>query len=70
MFHPDDLEHAFGVYLGAMQSGDDFSFEYRIKGADGILRWHMCQGRAHYGEDGQVRPLLLPRPRPSRSRTR
>ncbi|KPV73466.1 uncharacterized protein RHOBADRAFT_54689 [Rhodotorula graminis WP1] len=53
MYHPDDLEHAFGVYLGAMQSGDDFSFEYRIKGADGILRWHMCQGRAHYGDDGQ-----------------
>ncbi|GAA5842239.1 hypothetical protein JCM9279_002828 [Rhodotorula babjevae] len=53
MYHPDDLEHAFGVYLGAMQTGDDFSFEYRIKGTDGILRWHMCQGRAHYGEDGQ-----------------
>ncbi|GAA5904871.1 hypothetical protein JCM6882_003228 [Rhodosporidiobolus microsporus] len=46
-FHPDDLPSAFGVYLGAMKTGNDFFFEYRVKGADGKLRWHVCQGRAY-----------------------
>lgn len=54
MFHPDDLAHAFGVYLGAMKSGDAFSFEYRVKGKDDKLRWHMCQGRPHYDETGAI----------------
>ncbi|GAA5822097.1 hypothetical protein JCM3770_007016 [Rhodotorula araucariae] len=47
MFHPDDLSQAFTVYLGAMKTGEDFSLEYRVKGADGVLRWHQCRGRAH-----------------------
>ncbi|GAA6021701.1 hypothetical protein JCM10207_008548 [Rhodosporidiobolus poonsookiae] len=46
MFHSDDLVQAFPTYLGAMKTGNDFWFEYRVKGADGQLRWHMCQGRA------------------------
>ncbi|GAA5823991.1 hypothetical protein JCM11251_003371 [Rhodosporidiobolus azoricus] len=52
-FHPDDLPSAFGVYLGAMKTGNDFFFEYRIKGADGQLRWHVCQGRAHRDSETQ-----------------
>ncbi|GAA5979992.1 hypothetical protein JCM11641_008256 [Rhodosporidiobolus odoratus] len=54
MFHPDDLPGAFAVYLGAMKNGQDFWFEYRIRGADGELRWHICQGRAHRDETGNI----------------
>ncbi|BGP42387.1 hypothetical protein JCM10450v2_006481 [Rhodotorula kratochvilovae] len=53
MFHPDDLQQAFAVYLGSMKSGEDFSFEYRVKGKDGILRWHQACGRA-YRVDGEI----------------
>ncbi|GAA6041378.1 hypothetical protein JCM8097_007693 [Rhodosporidiobolus ruineniae] len=46
-FHPDDLPSAFACYLGAMKTGKDFWFEYRIKAANGDLRWHVCAGRAY-----------------------
>jgi len=53
-FHPDDLDYALGVYLGAMKSGEDFAIEYRIKDAHGVFRWHMCEGRAHRDSEGEI----------------
>ncbi|GAA6006577.1 uncharacterized protein JCM10292_005995 [Rhodotorula paludigena] len=54
MFHPDDLQEVLPIYLGAVQAGTDFSFEYRVKGADGQLRWHVCQGRPWRNEAGEI----------------
>ncbi|KAJ8293216.1 Hybrid signal transduction histidine kinase K [Rhodotorula toruloides] len=53
MFHPDDLSAVLPIYLGAMQSGEPFSFEYRIKNKDGRLRWHKVSGRPQKGADGK-----------------
>ncbi|GAA5858880.1 hypothetical protein JCM8547_007140 [Rhodosporidiobolus lusitaniae] len=53
-FHPDDLAGAFATYLGAMQSGEEFWFEYRIRNSEGALRWHVCQGRPHRDEEGNI----------------
>ncbi|GEM10368.1 histidine kinase [Rhodotorula toruloides] len=53
MFHPDDLSAVLPIYLGAMQSGEPFSFEYRIKNKDGRLRWHKASGRPQKGADGK-----------------
>lgn len=53
MFHPDDLSAVLPVYLGCMQTGEPFSFEYRIKGKDGRLRWHKASGRPQKGQNGR-----------------
>lgn len=55
MFHPDDLQEVLPVYLGAMQSGSNFKFKYRIKRHDGVLRWHECIGAPIRNPDGGIR---------------
>lgn len=29
-------------------------FEYRVKNADDVYRWHVCQGRPYRGPDGEI----------------
>ncbi|GAA5913019.1 hypothetical protein JCM5296_003865 [Sporobolomyces johnsonii] len=54
MFHPDDLASVLPIYVASTKSGEPFSFEYRIRGADGNLRWMVCHGRAHKDNDGNI----------------
>ncbi|ORY89096.1 hypothetical protein BCR35DRAFT_300899 [Leucosporidium creatinivorum] len=54
MFHPDDLVTALPIWVNSMATGEDFRFEYRVKGADGVLRWSVCSGRSKKDEDGKI----------------
>ena len=53
-FHPDDLGHAFEVYNQGIKSGEDFTAEHRIRGADGSLRWFRTAGSACRDADGKI----------------
>ncbi|GAA5920152.1 hypothetical protein JCM1841_004467 [Sporobolomyces salmonicolor] len=54
MFHPDDLASILPKYIASTRSGEPFSFEYRVRGADGNFRWMVCHGRAHKDADGTI----------------
>ncbi|GAA5897360.1 uncharacterized protein JCM6883_006673 [Sporobolomyces salmoneus] len=53
-FHPDDLPNALEIYLGAMQTGEPFKFDYRIRHRDGNMRWNVCHGRPKKDAEGNV----------------
>ncbi|HEY0606591.1 MAG TPA: PAS domain S-box protein [Herpetosiphonaceae bacterium] len=43
--HPDDLERCLARWTGAIQTGQTYEIEYRLRrGSDGAYRWHL--GRA------------------------
>src|SRR5258706_2788483 len=38
--HPDDWERCLAVWTRALQSGERYEIEYRLRRADGAFRWH------------------------------
>ena len=44
LVHPDDSERTLSSWARALQSGERFEIEYRLRRADGVYRWH--QGAA------------------------
>ncbi|MGE3960385.1 MAG: PAS domain S-box protein [Dehalococcoidia bacterium] len=48
MVHPDDLERTQSAWQGAVETGDVYECEHRIRMADGTYRWHLS--RAERGE--------------------
>lgn len=42
--HPEDRERTLSIWTRALQSGERFEIEYRLRRADGAYRWH--QGAA------------------------
>ena len=53
-FHPDDLGHAFEIYNAGIESGQDFTAEHRIRGADGSTRWFRTAGSACRADNGDI----------------
>jgi diguanylate cyclase (GGDEF)-like protein/PAS domain S-box-containing protein len=45
IIHPDDLEGCASKWRNALQSGDPYDVEYRLRGKDGSYRWFL--GRAN-----------------------
>ena len=56
--HPDDLAATRAAIATAMDTGGDFSAEYRIVQPDGAIRWVAAQGRCRLAADGT--PLRFP----------
>jgi PAS domain S-box-containing protein len=56
--HPDDRERVQNKIADIMQTGEDFSEEYRLVQPDGTVRWVVALGRCHLDEDGA--PARLP----------
>jgi len=50
--HPDDLDYCLRSYLPAIEARTPFSFEYRVRRADGAYRWLLASGVPKYGPDG------------------
>jgi PAS domain S-box-containing protein len=50
--HPDDLDYCLRSYLPAIEARTPFSFEYRVRRADGAYRWLLASGVPKYGLDG------------------
>jgi PAS domain S-box-containing protein len=43
--HPDDLAHTVDAWKRAVQSGEPYSCEHRVRMADGSYRWHISRAR-------------------------
>src|SRR5690606_13029607 len=52
--HPDDLARVQADIEHTLSTGSDFRSEYRITGADGILRWIVASGRPRLGPSGRA----------------
>ncbi len=44
--HPDDLEENIRAWRKAVETGEHFEIEHRIRRSDGVYRWHLGRGRA------------------------
>ena len=52
--HPEDLERVRAEIEHVLQHGGDFRSEYRVTGADGVLRWVVASGRPRLGPSGRA----------------
>src|SRR5256885_8507529 len=52
--HPDDWERCLATWTRALQSGERYEIEYRLRRADGSYRWH--HGAAVSMRDAGGRP--------------
>jgi PAS domain S-box-containing protein len=53
-FQPEDVEKLRGAWQTAIATGEDFSFEARVRAKDGKYRWFLAQGVALKATDGAV----------------
>jgi PAS domain S-box-containing protein len=52
--HPEDLPGCLACWMRALQTGDNYECEYRLKRADGIYRWHLGRAVAMRNEHGDI----------------
>jgi PAS domain S-box-containing protein len=52
--HPDDLTISRDAWWHAVQTGETFQVEHRMRIADGSYRWHLSRGLPLRGENGAV----------------
>jgi PAS domain S-box-containing protein len=50
--HPEDRDYCTGAYTPAIEARKPFTFEYRVRRADGAYRWLLASGVPKYGLDG------------------
>lgn len=43
MVHPDDIGAAAGGWAGAIEAGQQYQVEFRLRRADGAWRWHLAR---------------------------
>ncbi|GAA4340521.1 hypothetical protein GCM10023149_51970 [Mucilaginibacter gynuensis] len=51
--HPDDMLPTTKAWLHSIQSGSPFQVEFRLKGSDGIYRWHLARALP-FTRDGKI----------------
>jgi PAS domain S-box-containing protein len=56
--HPDDREAVTTAIQTAIETGEDYLTEYRVRAADGSERWVAARGRVEYDADGT--PISFP----------
>jgi PAS domain S-box-containing protein len=52
--HPDDSEQATGRWKHALQTGDPYEVEYRLREASGTYHWFLARGTPVHDPRGQV----------------
>lgn len=55
--HPDDLAKALSAWVEALQTGKEYTTEFRLLFSDGIYRWHLARALPLI-EDGQIKLWL------------
>ena len=53
--HPEDREAAESAWQHAVQTRSGYEAEYRIRGRDGVYRWHLARALPQHDERGAVR---------------
>ena len=54
LIHPGDLPAVIQKWTHAIQTGEPYKVDFRLKGADGVYRWHIGQALAEFDSNGQV----------------
>jgi PAS domain S-box-containing protein len=54
VIHADDLERTVATWTRALQSGERFEIEYRLRRVDGAYRWHQAVAMPMRDGDGRV----------------
>jgi PAS domain S-box-containing protein len=52
--HPEDLPSCISNWARALQTGENFETEYRLRRADDVYRWHLGRARAMRNEQGDI----------------
>src|SRR5690606_7681046 len=52
--HPDDRDRVLEQWDEALRTGRDMDFEYRLRRADGVYRWHIDRSVSVQDEQGHV----------------
>ncbi len=52
--HPDDIEAAGGAWAAAVEAGEAYQTEFRLRRADGAWRWHIARAVPVHDEAGKV----------------
>ena len=52
--HPDDLGLAVERWVHALQSGEEYEVEFRLKLADGSYAWHLARAIPQRAPDGSI----------------
>ncbi|MGF1503886.1 MAG: PAS domain S-box protein [Anaerolineae bacterium] len=51
--HPDDIERSKQRFLTANAQQEDFQLEYRLRRADGVIRWAIDSAQPRFSESGE-----------------
>ncbi|WP_149243586.1 ATP-binding protein [Dyadobacter sp. 32] len=54
LVHPDEQQPSLVAWEKALQSGEDFMYEHRIRRYDGVYRWHLSRGIAQRSQLGLI----------------
>jgi PAS domain S-box-containing protein len=52
--HPDDVDRVWQQWWAAFGSHQTYDTEFRIRGADGVYRWHRVSAQPEFARGGQV----------------
>jgi PAS domain S-box-containing protein len=54
VIHPDDLARSIAIWQRAIETGEDYSLEFRLRRADGVFRWFELRSRAVRDAGGRL----------------
>lgn len=54
VIHPDDVEETIRRWRHALQTGEPFELEQRLRQVDGVYRWHLTRTHAMCDGDGTI----------------
>ncbi|MBL8944676.1 MAG: PAS domain-containing protein, partial [Myxococcales bacterium] len=54
LLHPEDVPEAVARWSRALETGEDYDIEFRLRRWDGAYRWHLCRAIPQRDETGRV----------------
>jgi PAS domain S-box-containing protein len=52
--HPEDVEACRARWSHSLRTGDEYEFQFRLRRADGVYRWHLARALALHAPDGRI----------------
>lgn len=54
VLHPDELAYVIGLWTHAVETGEQYEGEYRLRRWDGEYRWHLAQAIPMFDDKGRI----------------